>query len=62
MNGLDIWMRENPLVYVWLGSYALAFMIWLVEIVLVRRRRTGTLRQIRLLRDSTLEEKKESAQ
>lgn len=50
MTGLDIWMRENPLTYVWLGSYAVALLIFVVEIAMVRHKRKVTLKQIRLLR------------
>lgn len=56
MNGLDIWMRENPLTYVWLGSYAVAFLIFVIEISLVRHKRKITLDQIRLLREAGEEE------
>jgi heme exporter protein CcmD len=52
MTGLDIWMRENPLTYVWLGSYAVAFLIFIVEIAMVRHKRRITLDQIRLLREA----------
>jgi len=52
MTGLDIWMRENPLTYVWLGSYAFALLIFVVELVLVRHKRKLTLEQIRLLREA----------
>ncbi len=52
MNGLDIWMRENPLTYVWFGSYVVALIIFAIEIVLVVRRRKVTLHQVRLLRDA----------
>ncbi len=52
MSGLDIWMRENPLAYVWLGSYAVAFLIFAVEIALVRHKRKITLRQVRLMREA----------
>jgi heme exporter protein D len=36
--------------YVW-GSYGVAFFIFAVEIVLVRRRRKNALRELRLMRD-----------
>ena len=52
MSGLDIWMRENPLAYIWLGSYAVAMLIFVVEIAMVRHKRTITLRQVRLMRDA----------
>lgn len=49
---LDIWMRENTLAYVWLGSYAVAFLIFAVEILMVAHRRKNTLRQARMMRDA----------
>jgi len=52
MNGLDIWMRENPITYVVLGSYAVAFLIFAVEVALVRHKRKITLQQIRLMREA----------
>jgi heme exporter protein D len=36
--------------YVW-GSYGVAFFIFAVEIVLVRKRRKNALRELRLMRD-----------
>lgn len=56
MNGLDIWMRENPLTYVWLGSYAVAFIIFAIEIAMVRHKRKITLRQVRMMREAGIEE------
>lgn len=41
--------------YVW-GSYGVAFAIFLLEIVLVRRKRQATLEQLRLMRDMEGEE------
>lgn len=49
---LDIWMRANTLTYVWLGSYAVAFLIFAVEIALVRHKRKITLQQVRLVRNA----------
>jgi heme exporter protein CcmD len=49
---LDIWMRENPLTYVWLGSYAVALLVFAVEIALVRHKRKITLQQVRLMREA----------
>jgi len=46
MSSLDIWMRENPLTYVWLGSYAVAFLVFAIEIAMVRHKRKITLRQV----------------
>lgn len=52
MSGLDLWMRENPLTYVWLGSYAIALLIFVVEIAMVRHKRKITLQQVRLMREA----------
>jgi heme exporter protein D len=49
---LDIWMRENPLTYVWLGSYAVTLLIFVIEVALVRHKRKITLQQIRLMREA----------
>ena len=49
---LDIWMRENTLAYVWLGSYAVALLIFVIETAMVRHKRKITLQQVRLLRDA----------
>ena len=49
---LDIWMRENPLTYIWLGSYAVAFVIFAVEIAMVIHKRKITLQQLRLMREA----------
>ena len=56
MSSLDIWMRENPLAYVWLGSYAVAFLIFAIEIAMVRHKRKITLQQVRLMREAEGEE------
>jgi len=56
MSSLDIWMRENPLTYVWLGSYAVAFFVFAIEIAMVRHKRKITLRQVRMMRDAEGEE------
>ena len=44
---LDIWMRENPLTSVWLGSYAVAFLVFAIEIAMVMRKRKITLQQVK---------------
>jgi len=49
---LDIWMRENPLTYVWLGSYAVALLIFAIEIAMVIHKRKITLQQARMMRDA----------
>jgi heme exporter protein D len=41
--------------YIW-GSYGLALLIFIVEVALVRHRRTIALQQLRLLRDAGEEE------
>lgn len=51
MTGLDIWMRENTLAYVWLGSYLIALIIFAIEIAMVRHKRKITLQQIRLMQN-----------
>jgi heme exporter protein CcmD len=46
---LDIWMRENPLTYVWVGSYAVALLVFAIEVAMVVHKRKITLQQVRLL-------------
>lgn len=53
---LDVWMRENPLTYVWLGSYAVALLIFVIEIAMVIHKRKITLQQVRLMQDAGDEE------
>ena len=53
---LDIWMRENPLTYVWLGSYAVALLVFVIEIAMVIHKRKITLQQVRLMQDAGEEE------
>jgi heme exporter protein D len=57
MISLDIWMRENPLTYVWFGSYAVALLIFAIEIAMVIHKRKSTLQQIRLMRDAETDTK-----
>jgi heme exporter protein D len=56
MNGLDVWMRENPLTYVWIGSYAVALLIFIIEMAMVIHKRKITLQQVRMMRDAGDEE------
>jgi heme exporter protein D len=56
---LDIWMRENPLTYVWIGSYAVALLIFVVEIAMVKHKRKITLQQVRMMRNAGDEDKDE---
>jgi len=55
MSGLDLWMRENPLAYIWLGSYAVALLIFAVETAMVIHKRKITLQQMRLMREAETE-------
>ncbi len=57
---LDLWMRENPLAYIWLGSYAVAFLIFVIEIAMVVHKRKITLQQVRLMREAEEEAGDES--
>jgi len=41
--------------YVW-GSYGMALAVFLLEIILVRQKRKNTLQQLRLMRQSGVEE------
>jgi len=50
-------MRENPLTYVWFGSYAVALLIFAIEIAMVIHKRKSTLQQIRLMRDAETDTK-----
>ncbi len=49
---LDIWMRANPLTYVWVGSYAVALLTFEIEIAMVIHKRKMTLQQVRLMIDA----------
>ena len=61
MSGLDLWMRENPLAYIWLGSYAVALIIFVIEIAMVIHKRRITLQQVRLMREAEEEAGDENA-
>jgi heme exporter protein CcmD len=45
-------MRENPLTYIWIGSYGVAFAIFAIEIAMVVHKRKITLQQTRLMREA----------
>lgn len=49
MSFLDIWMREYPFAYIWLGSYAVAFLIFAVEIAMVMHKRKITIQQVSMM-------------
>jgi len=50
----DLGMNGHGL-YIW-GSYGMALLIFIVEIILVRHKRKITLQQLRLMRDAGEEE------
>jgi heme exporter protein D len=51
MNWADFLSMNGYGVYVW-GSYGVALLVFIAEVVLVRHKRTITLQQLRLLRDA----------
>ncbi len=51
MNWGEFFAMKGYGFYVW-GSYGVALLIFIVEIALVRHKRTITLQQLRLLRDA----------
>ena len=55
MNWSEFFAMKGYGFYVW-GSYGMALLIFVIEIALVRHKRTITLQQLRLLRDAGEEE------
>jgi len=55
MNLSEFFAMKGYGFYVW-GSYGVTLLIFVVEIALVRHKRTITLQQLRLLRDAEKEE------
>jgi heme exporter protein D len=51
MNWADFFAMNGYGFYVW-GSYGLALLVFIIEIVLVRHKRSITLKQLRLMRDA----------
>ena len=51
MNWAEFFAMDGYALYVW-GSYGMALLVFIIEIAMVRHRRTVTLRQLRLLRDA----------
>ena len=51
MNWAEFFAMNGYAFYVW-GSYGMALMIFIIEILLVRHKRTMTLQQLRLMRDT----------
>lgn len=55
MNWSEFFAMGGYGLYVW-GSYGMVLLMFVIEIALVRHRRTITLRQLRLLREAGDEE------
>ena len=55
MSWSEFFAMKGYALYVW-GSYGMALMVFIVEILLVRHKRKITLRQLRLMRDAGEEE------
>jgi heme exporter protein D len=55
MNWLEFFAMKGYAWYVW-GSYGVALLFLLLEIVLVRHKRKIALRQLRLIRDAETQE------
>lgn len=51
MSWSEFFAMNGYAFYVW-GSYGLTFLVLLVEVALVRHKRTITLQQLRLMRDA----------
>jgi heme exporter protein D len=51
MNWAEFFAMNGYAFYVW-GSYGMALLIFIIEILLVRHKRTITLQQLRLMRDT----------
>ncbi len=55
MNWSEFFAMKGYGFYVW-GSYGMALGVFIVEIALIRHRRTLALKQVRLMRDAEGEE------
>jgi heme exporter protein D len=55
MSVLEFFAMKGYALYVW-GSYGVALLLLIVEVMLVRHRRTITLQQLRLMRDAENED------
>jgi heme exporter protein D len=51
MNWLDFFAMKGYALYVW-GSYGVALLVLVIEVLLARHRRKITLQQLRLIRDA----------
>ena len=55
MNWGEFFAMKGYGLYVW-GSYGVALLVFIVEIALVRHKRTATLQQLRMLHDAEKED------
>ncbi len=55
MNWSEFFAMNGYGLYVW-GSYGVSFLVFIIEIALVRHKRKITLQQLRLMRDAGEEE------
>ena len=53
MSWSEFFAMKGYALYVW-GSYAIALLVMIVEVVLVRHRRKVALRQLHLMRDADI--------
>jgi heme exporter protein D len=51
MNWADFFAMNGYAFYVW-GSYGMALLVFIIEIILIRHKRKITLQQLRLMRDA----------
>ena len=51
MNWAEFFAMKGYGLYVW-GSYGMALLIFIIEILLVRNKRKITLKQLRMMRDA----------
>ena len=55
MNWGEFFDMGGRALYVW-GSYGMVLLVFIIEIILVRRRRANALQQLRVMRDAGKEE------
>jgi heme exporter protein D len=55
MNWMEFFAMKGYAWYIW-GSYGIALLVLVMEVILVRHRRKVNLQQLRLMRDSKNEE------
>jgi heme exporter protein D len=54
MNWLEFFAMKGYAWYVW-GSYGVALLVFVIEVILVRHKKKITLQQLRLVRDAELD-------